>query len=125
MTDAPLVLLVDDDRDTREMYGLGLELQSLRLATAGSAAEALRLAEQLSPHVIVTDLTLPDADGLELCGLLRSGARTHAIPVIALTGRSDGDQVSLATQAGARRVVLKPCTPEELATVIRDVLAEG
>ncbi len=122
MVDVPLVLLVEDDRDTREMYEIGLEVEGLRLAAVGTGREAMSAAVQLTPRVIVTDLTLPDMDGVELCRELANDDRTRAIPILALTGRSGTDQLARTTAAGARRVIVKPCAPDELATAIKELL---
>jgi len=125
MPASPLVLLVDDDRDTREMYEIGLELAGLRLATARNGQEALAAATTLLPDTIVTDLSLPDMDGTDLCGHLAADARTARIPIIVLTGRSQAEDLSRAATAGARRVLIKPCAPDDLAAIIRDVLPES
>jgi CheY-like chemotaxis protein len=122
MVDLPLVLLVEDDRDTREMYEIGLEMAGLRLAAVGTAREAMSAAVQLAPRVIVTDLTLPDMDGVELCRELANDQRTRAIPILALTGRSQAEQLARTTAAGARRVIIKPCPPDELALAIRELI---
>ena len=82
MPDSPLVLLVDDDRDTREMYEIGLEMAGLRLATARDGREAFEQAAALAPHVVVTDLSLPDMDGIELCERFFADARTKKSRVI-------------------------------------------
>jgi CheY-like chemotaxis protein len=122
MADLPLVLFVEDDQDTREMYEIGLEVEGLRLAAVGTATEAMSAAVSLAPRVIVTDLTLPDMDGIELCRQLSSDERTQRIPILALTGRSQTEQLARATAAGARRVIIKPCPPDELALAIRELL---
>jgi CheY-like chemotaxis protein len=122
MTDPLLVLFVDDDRDTREMYEIGMEVEGVRLAAVGTAREALAAAVELVPRVIVTDLTLPDMDGVELCRRLASDERTQRIPILALTGRSQAEQLASASAAGARRVIVKPCAPDELAAAIREIV---
>jgi CheY-like chemotaxis protein len=106
------------------MYEIGLELAGLRLTTARNGHEALEAAASLRPDTIVTDLSLPDMDGTELCGHLAADVRTAGIRVIVLTGRSQAEDLSRATIAGARRVLIKPCAPDDLAATIRDVLAE-
>src|SRR5262245_3248390 len=65
-----LVLLVEDDRDSRDMYAMGLDMLGLRVAVAGTAAEALRACSSERPDIVVTDLTLPDMDGLKLVEML-------------------------------------------------------
>jgi CheY-like chemotaxis protein len=120
-TATPLVLLIEDDRDTREMYVLGLQAFGIELAEASTGTEGLELAVKLRPQAIVTDLTLPDMDGLELCQQLLADARTRDVPLIALTGRSTE---SMSLPAGVKRVLIKPCLPDDLAATLREVLSE-
>jgi CheY-like chemotaxis protein len=120
----PHVLLVEDDRDSREMYALGLDLCGLRVTLAEAAGEALRHCARERPDVVVTDLTLPDMDGLALCEALARAPGTATVPVVALTGRSGGGDLARAAAAGVRRVIVKPCPPDELAEAIRAVLSE-
>jgi CheY-like chemotaxis protein len=119
----PLVLLVEDDRDSREMYAMGLELCGLRVALAATATEALRLSVAERPDIVVSDLTLPDMDGIALARALARDPSTAGVPVLALTGRSGDDDLSRATAAGVRRVIVKPCPPDALAGAIRATLA--
>jgi CheY-like chemotaxis protein len=119
----PLVLLVEDDRDSREMYVMGLDMFGLRVAAAGSGAEALRHAARECPDIVVTDLTLPDMDGFALCEALGRSPDTAAVPVLALTGRSGSDDQERAHAVGVRRLIVKPCPPDALADAIRALLA--
>jgi twitching motility two-component system response regulator PilH len=120
-----LVLLIEDDRDSREMYALALDMFGLRTVVAGTAAEAMRACTHDRPDLIVTDLTLPDMDGITLCTALGRQPETAGVPVIALTGRSAERDIEQAMAAGARRVLVKPCAPDALADAIREVLATG
>jgi DNA-binding response OmpR family regulator len=126
MTDTgarPLVLLVEDDRDSRDMYAMGLDMFGLRVAVADTAGEALRAFARERPDIVVTDLTLPDMDGLALCEALTREPGTAVVPVVALTGRSDDADLSRAAAAGVLRVIVKPCAPDALADAIRAVLS--
>lgn len=118
----PLVLLVEDDKDSREMYAMGLDMFGLRVAAAASAAEALRHAERERPDVIVTDLTLPDMDGLDLCEALRQGSGAR-VPIVVLTGRSAPEDRERADAAGVERLIVKPCPPDELVDAIHALLS--
>ncbi len=118
----PFVLLVEDDRDSREMYAMGLELCGLRVALAATAAEALRLSVAEPPDIVVSDLTLPDMDGIALAGALARDPATAGVPIVALTGRSGDDDLTRAAAAGVRRVLVKPCPPDTLADAIQDIL---
>ena len=105
-----------------EMYAVALGMIGFRTAEAGTAAEALAAALTLQPDIVVSDLTLPDGDGCELCARLSSGEETRAIPMIALTGRSADDDFDRCAAAGCVRVLVKPCAPDVLAQVIDEVL---
>ncbi len=121
----PLVLLVEDDRDSRDMYAMGLELCGLHVALAGTAGEALRLAAAEPPDVVVSDLTLPDMDGIALAAALARDPATARVPIVALTGRSGDDDLAHARAAGVRRVLVKPCPPDALANAIQEILRGG
>ena len=119
----PLVLLAEDDRDSREMYVLALELAGFRTAQADSGSEALKRVTELSPDVVVTDLNLPGVDGYELCARLKGDPRTSRTPVVALTGCSFADELDRAHRAGCARVLVKPFPPDHLGPELAQVLA--
>lgn len=114
-----LVLLADDDADTRELYALGLRLEGLSVDLACDGAEAWELAKARLPDVIVTDLMLPRLDGLELCRCLKEDFRTAGIPVIALTGYLRPAEYLL--EAGFAAYLLKPVAADALAARIREI----
>ena len=116
-----LVLLADDDADTRELYALSLGMEGLSVDLARDGTEAWELAQARQPDVIVTDLALPGLDGLALCRRLKEDWRTASIPVIALTGsvRSAEDM----RQANFAAFLLKPVLPDALAARIREAVA--
>jgi len=110
----PLILLVDDFQDNREMYAMFLEHSGYRVAEAANGFEALDQAFALMPDLVVMDLSLPVLDGWEATRRLKADPRTKHIPVLALTshaleGFSDG-----AKAAGCDAFVTKPCLPEQL-----------
>ena len=114
----PLVLLVEDDRDTREMYQMFLEHEGFAVMTVKDGAAALVAAKATPPNVLVTDLTLPRLNGLELCKQLRADDSTRHIPLVLLTGHA------LVEDDGTfDRMLLKPCLPNTLADVIRELAA--
>jgi CheY-like chemotaxis protein/predicted RNA-binding Zn-ribbon protein involved in translation (DUF1610 family) len=122
---APLVLLVEDDADSREMYAAGLQWAGFRVTSVGDGTTALTQAVSLSPQVVVTDLHVPGLNGLELCRRLKTTESTASIPVIAVTGAARESDVELAHAAGFDRVLIKPCLPDTLRDIIRDLLARS
>lgn len=118
----PLILLVDDFQDNREMYAMYLDYTGFRVAEATNGYEALEQASALTPDLIVMDLSLPGLDGWEATRRLKSDARTRSIPVIALTSHALEGFSEGAKAAGCDAFVTKPCLPEELVGEIRKML---
>jgi PAS domain S-box-containing protein len=113
----PLVLVVDDDSDTRELYRLVLEVSSYRVAEAASVAAAISAAQGLRPDVILSDWRLGDGDGLELCTALHRHGPTRRIPVVAVTGMTLSPEIRLRARAlGCDTFLTKPV---DLDTLVR------
>ena len=114
----PHVLLVEDDRDTREMYSEYLSYAGCTVTEAASARTALEHVRHERPDVIVTDIAMPGMDGLELSRRLRASEATRDVPIIAVSGQAS----ERAREAGANIVLDKPCEPGTLFHVIEGVL---
>ena len=119
---APLVLIVDDFQDNREMYAEFLRFSGLRVEEATNGLEALEKAATLLPDLIVMDLSLPGIDGWEATRRLKSDAATKHIPVVALTGHALAGYSEGARQAGCDGFITKPCLPETLLEEIQRTL---
>ena len=118
-----LVLIVEDDDHTREMYAEWLVFSGLRVAEARNGPDALEKARELRPDVITTDIGLHGGmDGCQLTESLKSYAHTNHIPVIAVTAWVMGGHVERAYKAGCDSVLVKPCLPETLLAEIRRLL---
>lgn len=120
--DKPLVLVVDDYQDAREMYAEYLEFSGFRTAEARNGAEALEKAFELTPDVILMDLSLPVMDGWEATRRLRADARTQSIPIVALTGHALSGHADGAKDAGCDAYVTKPCLPDALVQEVKRIL---
>ena len=112
------MLLVEDDRDTREMYCEYLSYSGLAVTAARNGRGALREVAGCTPDVVVTDIAMPEMDGLELSRRLRAERATSDVPIIAVSGQASAH----ALDAGADVVLEKPCEPDRLLHVIEDVL---
>lgn len=116
----PHVLLVEDDRDTREMYSHYLSYSGMNVTEAPSGPRALERARAQRPDVVVTDIAMPGMDGLELSRILRAEAPTRDVPIIVVSGNA----TDRAFDAGCDVVLEKPCSPDELLHVIEEVLKD-
>ncbi|MBI3181259.1 MAG: response regulator [Myxococcales bacterium] len=122
---APLVLVVEDYADAREMYCEYLQFSGFRVAEARNGAEALERAFALGPDLVLMDLSLPILDGWEATRRLKSDARTRHIPVVALTGHALAGFSEGAKAAGCDGFVTKPCLPDALVAEVRRMLDAG
>jgi len=113
------VLVVDDDVKTVELVKLYLNRDGYRVMTAYDGTEALRLAREGHPDLIVLDLMLPGMDGLEVCRILRDESD---VPIIMLTARTTDEDKLAGLGLGADDYVSKPFSPRELAARVRAVL---
>ncbi len=113
------ILVIDDDVKTVELVKLYLERDGYQILTAYDGIEALRLARESSPDLIVLDLMLPDIDGLEVCRILR---HESDVPIIMLTARSTDQDKLTGLGLGADDYVTKPFSPKELVARVWAVL---
>lgn len=113
------VLVVDDDVKTVELVKLYLERDGYQVLTAYDGIEALRLARESYPDLIVLDLMLPDIDGLEVCRVLRNES---AVPIIMLTARTTDQDKLEGLGLGADDYVTKPFSPKVLVARVWAVL---
>lgn len=120
------ILLVEDDAGVAQFVAASLAAHGYRPLHAGSVGEAWqRLGERLDdamPRLVVLDLGLPDADGIELVARLRGDARLSALPVLVLSARHDEAQKIAALDAGADDYLTKPFAAGELLARVRAML---
>jgi CheY-like chemotaxis protein len=118
----PLVLVVDDVADTRDMYAEYLDFVGLRAETAENGRQAVRRALRTHPDAIVMDLAMPVLDGWEATRILHADPRTRDIPIVVITGNAQPEQKKRAEECGAMLVLTKPCLPNDLYEVLRQLL---
>lgn len=118
----PVILVADDDRDTRELYRAFFDLSGFRTAEAANGSQALLMARQLFPDVLLTDLVLPDIDGLSVAWTLKDDPNTAAIHVLLVTGYAFDGLERQAIRAGVERALIKPCLPQAMLREVRRAL---
>jgi two-component system cell cycle response regulator DivK len=119
---SPLILVVDDYQDAREMYAEYLQFSGFRVAEARNGNEAVEQAFALKPDLILMDLSLPGMDGWEATRRLKADDRTRHIPIVALTGHALAGASEGAKRAGCDSFVTKPCLPDDLVVEVRRML---
>jgi two-component system, NtrC family, response regulator AtoC len=116
-----LVLVVDDDPASRKVARANLSLEGFEVLTAGSAAEALQRLGESDPLALVTDLKMPDRDGIALMDEVH--ALRPSLPVVLVTGHATVETAVAAMKRGALHYLTKPIRYEELALVLRHAVA--
>ena len=119
----PLILVVDDYQDAREMYAEYLQFSGFRVAEARNGNEAVEQALALKPDLILMDLSLPGMDGWEATRRLKADETTKHIPIVALTGHALAGASEGAKKAGCDSFVTKPCLPDDLVVEVRRMLS--
>ena len=119
----PLILVVDDYQDAREMYAEYLQYSGFRVAEAKNGNEAVAQARSLKPDLILMDLSLPGMDGWEATRRLKADEATKHIPIVALTGHALAGASEGARKAGCDSFVTKPCLPDDLVVEVRRMLS--
>jgi len=123
--DRPLVLVVEDYQDAREMYAAYLQFSGFEVAEAANGIEAVERTTELLPDIVLMDLALPRMDGWEATRRLKSDPRTQHIPIVALTGHALAGHAEGAREAGCDSFVTKPCLPDALVAEIRRLLDQA
>ncbi|MGI5291771.1 response regulator transcription factor [Nonomuraea polychroma] len=113
------LLVVDDEPNIRELFSASLRMAGFEVLTAADGMEALRVAEESSPDLVMLDVMLPDLDGLALAGRLRS--RGRRVPVVFVTAK-DTPEDRIAGLGLGEDYVTKPFSLEEVIARIRAVL---
>lgn len=118
----PLVLICDDELPLRELVKAALG-ENYRYVEAADAAEAESVLAALDPQVIVLDVMLPGKSGIDFLNELRQSVRSATIPVIVVSAWQSAGDAEAAFSAGANAFVGKPFDPENLASVVEELLA--
>ncbi len=115
----PLILVVEDEAALVTLLRYNLEREGFRVAEARDGEEALLMAREQKPDLVILDWMLPLLSGLEVCRQLRRGPETRSVPIIMLTARGEEGDKLRGLDSGADDYVTKPFSPSELIARIR------
>jgi CheY-like chemotaxis protein len=115
------ILVVEDHRETRDLFTLALELTDFDVVIANDGQAGLEQACAERPDLILTDIQMPRLNGIAMIKTLRSIPATRDVPIVVVTGYG-ADQAQEALVAGADRAVVKPLDPHVLLSLVRDLL---
>lgn len=122
-TNTPLLLIVEDNADMRHYIGSTLQKQ-YQIREAENGKEGVRLARELLPDLILSDVMMPQMDGYQLCEKIKTNELTSHIPVILLTAKADRKSKLTGLETGADEYLAKPFDAEELLLIVRNRIEE-
>ena len=117
------ILVADDESHILHVVSLKLRNAGFKVITAQDGAEALELAQQQKPDLLITDYHMPRLSGLELCQRLKQDPATAQIPAIMLTARGYHLEPRDTEQSGILRMLSKPFSPRHLLATVNEVLS--
>ena len=119
---AKMIMTVDDSASIRQMVVFTLKQGGYEVIEAGDGREALAKLNGAQPDMIITDLNMPNLDGIDLIRAVRSDATRRFLPIVMLTTESQETRKQEGKEAGATGRILNPIQPELLLSVVRRVL---
>ena len=120
------IMLVEDDKSLREIYSIRLVAEGYDIISAGDGEEALALAVQYKPELIIADVMMPKISGFDMLDILRSQPETNKIKVIMMTALSSDDQRQRGEALGAERYLVKSQVGiEDVIATVHEVLGDA
>ncbi|MBI2487292.1 MAG: response regulator transcription factor [Deltaproteobacteria bacterium] len=117
-----IIAIVDDEEDIVELVSHHLKREGFKVKEFYNGRDFLSYIESVIPDLAVLDLMLPGIDGLEICRILKSKARTSSLPIIMLTAKATEADVVVGLELGADDYMVKPFSPRELVARVKTIL---
>jgi len=116
------VLIADDEHNIRHILDFSLHAEGFDVLSAHTGEDALSLAREAAPDLIILDVMMPGKGGIETCRALKQDRQTAAIPVILLTARSSKADRQAGQEAGADDYITKPFSPQKVIDAVQRLL---
>lgn len=118
------ILIAEDERDIRDLVEFTLKYAGHEVHKAANGAEAVELAPQVQPDLILMDVRMPKMTGYEACRVLKSRDDMKQTPIVFLSAKGQDVEMQTGLEAGALEYILKPFAPDELARRVAEILQE-
>jgi len=118
------ILVVDDEVSVTELFSMMLEMEGYRVRVVHDVQSAKNALEEEPADLLLVDIMMPEASGLELCRYVRAEPFLASTPIIVISARSQLDEVHEGLAAGADTYLLKPVSKNELIEAVQQALAD-
>jgi DNA-binding response OmpR family regulator len=122
MSEAKTVLVAEDEPDIRALIAFSLEYAGYRVLEALDGEDAVRMAREEQPDLILLDVRMPKLNGYQACTVLKEEESTKGIPVVFLSARGQETEIRQGLELGAEEYILKPFAPDELYRRVGGIL---
>ncbi len=117
------ILIAEDERDIRDLVAFTLRFAGYQVVTAANGEEALELARDESPDLVLLDVRMPRMTGYDVCRAIKADPQLKDMPVVFLSAKGQESEIQAGMEAGAEEYLLKPFAPDELTERVRQILA--
>ncbi len=118
------ILIAEDERDIRDLVAFTLRFAGYEVFTAANGEEAVELAPNVSPDLILMDVRMPRMTGYEACRIMKLNPDLKDIPIVFLSAKGQETEIQQGLDAGAEEYMLKPFAPDQLTSHVKTILAK-
>ena len=118
------ILIAEDERDIRDLVAFTLRFAGYEVFSAANGEEAVELAPQVSPDLILMDVRMPRMTGYEACRIMKLNPDLKDIPIVFLSAKGQEAEIQQGLEAGAEEYLLKPFAPDQLTSHVKTILAK-
>jgi CheY-like chemotaxis protein len=118
------ILIAEDERDIRDLVAFTLRFAGYEVFTAANGEEAVELAPNVNPDLILMDVRMPRMTGYEACRIMKLNPDLKDIPIVFLSAKGQETEIQQGLEAGAEEYLLKPFAPDQLTSHVKNILAK-
>lgn len=118
------ILIAEDERDIRDLVAFTLRFAGHEVFAASNGEEAVEMAPQVNPDLILMDVRMPRMTGYEACRTMKENPDLRDVPVVFLSAKGQESEIQQGLDAGAEEYLLKPFAPDQLTVRIKSILAK-
>ena len=118
------ILIAEDERDIRDLVAFTLRFAGHEVVAASNGEEAVQMAPQANPDLILMDVRMPRMTGYDACRVMKSNPDLKDIPVVFLSAKGQESEIQTGLEAGAEEYLLKPFAPDQLTERVKAILAK-
>lgn len=118
------ILIAEDERDIRDLVAFTLRFAGYEVFAAANGEEAVQLAPQVNPDLILMDVRMPRMTGYEACRIMKLNPDLKDIPIVFLSAKGQEAEIQQGLEAGAEEYLLKPFAPDQLTSHVKTILAK-